>query len=115
MTKLPALDIIALTAMSDRAYRAMYAADQKFGHGSIAHRVAWTVFGEVRGIIEPERTGAAYLASSRIAAGLEPRVYTDQTERALALDCVERVCRGGRGAPKAMVILEEMAARKGSM
>lgn len=86
------------STLRDRAYRAMYAADQKFGHGSVPHRVAWTVFVELADIAAGNKTA---------------RAFTDNTERRLALDLVEDAAR--KRGKTISPVLEEMASRKQSM
>jgi hypothetical protein len=72
---------IGLQVTADRANRAMYNAEQKFGHGSPAHAVAWTVFCEARSALDGEKI---------------PRAYS-RGELSLALDYVEALCSGKRG------------------
>jgi hypothetical protein len=94
---------LSLQIANDRAYAAMYAAEQRFGHGSPAHCVAWTVFSETGALLRGEPTGA--------------RAFVDQAERYHALDMVNALCTGRRGRKGTNIktIVAEMAARPAAM
>lgn len=64
-----------MDAIRDRAYNLMYLAEQKFGHSSPAHSVAWTVFVDVGCIQRGE---------------LAPLSFATEAEMTAALDMVEK-------------------------
>ena len=86
-----------MTNVKDRAYNLMYLAEQKFGHCSAAHVVAWTVFSD---------------ACAALAGEASPAAYTNAGDMTKALDVVERAC-GKRGRLNAAV--RELANRPRSM
>ena len=72
----------ATEILSDRAYSAMYASEQRFGYNSPEHRVAWSVFSDAQSILNGD--GA-------------PHVFQSNAERSRALDLVEARCNDKRG------------------
>lgn len=72
----------ATEILSDRAYSAMYASEQRFGYNSPEHRVAWSVFSDAQSILNGD--GA-------------PHVFSSNAKRSHALDLIEARCNDRRG------------------
>jgi hypothetical protein len=60
-----------MEAIRDRAYNLMYLAEQKFGHSSAAHSVAWTVFVDVGCIQRGESAPLSFPTEAEMAAALD--------------------------------------------
>jgi len=84
----------AAEIMSDRAYSAMYASEQRFGYNSPEHRVAWSVFSDAQSVLRDD--GA-------------PHVFQSNAERSHALDLVEARCNDKRGR-KTLEVAGEIVA-----
>ncbi len=82
--------------LKERAYQAMFNAEQKHGHGSPAHRIAWTVFAETGSIARGETF---------------PYAFANNQERSTALSLVEASCRKGGGSPEVKAAIKEIAAK----
>jgi len=68
--------------LSSRAYNAMAAAEQRFGHSSPEHRVAWTVFADAQSMLRGDDV---------------PLAFSGNAERSSALGLVEARCEDKRG------------------
>lgn len=73
---------IIVENLSSRAYNAMAAAEQRFGHSSPEHRVAWTVFSDAQSILRGDDV---------------PLAFSGNAERSNALGLVEARCADKRG------------------
>ncbi len=82
--------------LRERAYRAMYCAEQKHGHGSPAHRIAWT----------------AYVEASDDFPANARHAFNGNADMSTALDLVEASCRKGGGSADVKAAIKEIAARR---